>query len=378
MGITINDLRRAILADGDISVFAEVYSWALGGAPVPVTSRWDVPLRLPEPNVLADYPDAVFSNQLSRRGRSNATLTDGQLDLTLVVVAPNGKNSGTYLERVIEETRPDVIALDISPIGLSADILYAFSLYNALGIPTCAEIRHRDSGQLYLTREFYPGGMTESAIIRSWLGKIPLVLVGQRSKRTMNLEELESAVWESELTAAQTTLDEELENTLNLETSNLITARIGDSLLKSLSGEQRESLSNEACYIASRIIDIAASTPGRKVRILAIVDLPHYPDIEELRKGLEPGVAAEIYVPQRAEVKPAEMTMIRSDRDASVEVNHRPISEPNLAQRLFVNQFNDFIQTRDNEVLALTEARRLVTEITSRIRPHPGVRLGVS
>ena len=140
MGITISDIKRAVSSNGDVSAYARFWHQALGNPSVPSLSSLEG---------LADLPDAVEWLQSVDESlallvadwaeqRDNRPLPSANVELTLVGLAPYGRNVGPYLEHIIDEVRPDIIALDISPLDLSAHLLYAFSLPCAIGLPASA------------------------------------------------------------------------------------------------------------------------------------------------------------------------------------------------------------------------------------------------
>ena len=180
MGITVSDIRRAILGAGDVSAFTEVCHQALGRPPVLSISSLDTPVALPQPMVLLEHIDKELATIIATlgKGKDYQQPPQAKVDLTLIALAPYGQNIGKYLEHVIDEVRPDIIAVDSRLLELSASMLYAFSIPCAVGLPAYDEIMTKDSGQFYTSETFYPGNMNETAIIKSWLSRIPLLPIG--------------------------------------------------------------------------------------------------------------------------------------------------------------------------------------------------------
>lgn len=63
-------------------------------------------------------------------GREHRQLPKAKIDLTLIGLAPYSRNIGSCLAHVIDEVEPDIIVIDTSPIGLSANV-YIHLIYLA-------------------------------------------------------------------------------------------------------------------------------------------------------------------------------------------------------------------------------------------------------
>ncbi|MFH0769194.1 MAG: hypothetical protein V1932_06480, partial [Chloroflexota bacterium] len=290
MSITISDIKRAVLCGGSVSPFTEMWRQALGNPPVPIVDSLEVIAGLPEAAALYKHFDGSFEEAMvSWAGnRDRQLLPKEEIDLTLVGLAPFGRNIGAYLERTINQVKPDVIAIDTLPSVLSANMLYAFGIPCALGLPAYGEIMSRDFGQFYAQETFYPGNMNETAIVKSWLSKIPLLPIGVPQKPTqpdsasgyMDGTYIDQLTRKSSLLTAYRALDKNLTGVTNLQDGMKVTRTICDSLMQTIIGKMREGVTEEACYIASRLMEIAAfiCTWKRGGRLLAVVDIEHYAD----------------------------------------------------------------------------------------------------
>jgi len=119
MGINVSDIRRAILGAGDVSAFPEVCYQALGKALVLSISSLDTLVDLPQPMVLLEHIDEELATLIAAfgKGKDYQQPPQAKVNLTLIALAPYGQNIGKYLEHVIDEVRPDVIAVDSCPLG---------------------------------------------------------------------------------------------------------------------------------------------------------------------------------------------------------------------------------------------------------------------
>ena len=393
MGITVSDIQRAILGGGDVSVFAEIWQRALVNPPVPNMLSLEAPVALPETTALLKYADKRLKSLVAMwvEGRKLQQLPKTEIDLTLIGLAPYGRNIGSYLAHVIDEVKPDIIVIDTSPIGLSANMLYAFGIPCAAGLPVYGEIMTKDFGQFYTSETFYPGNMNETAIVKSWLMKIPLLPVGiprlkpvysEMDFTTLYMDEasLEQEMYKPDVLKAYCALDESLSNITEFQEGLKISRDICSSLIKNIGGKMRETLVEEACYIASRIMEAAtyANTSRRKAKLLAIVDITHFLDIEYVVGLLGQGITDEIYVPPKSYATAKAMLMVSRNSNELNEKAKEYAPKTTLPQELFQSELDRLIKTKDSEVLAESEGDKLIPEIVSRTRSHPGVTRGAS
>ena len=395
IGITVSDIKRATLNAGDVSTFTKAWHQALGNSPVPSISSLEAPVELPETTALLKHIDKNLAGMVANwtEGKSSQPLLETINDLTLIGLAPYGQNTGKYLEHVIDEVRPDIIVIDTPPLELSASMLYALSIPCAVGLPVYGEIMTKDFAQFYIRETLYPGNTNETAIIRSWLTKTPLLPVGiPRLKPTPMYSEaelvtvyvdetsVEREMYKSSVLKAYRALDESLSNVTKFQKGIKISRDICLSLIKSTSGKMRETLIEEACYIVSRIMEIATyvNTSRRKTRLLAIVDITRFLDIEYVIGLLEQGITDEIYVPPKSYATAEAMLMVSRNSDELNEKAKEYIPKATLAQELFQSELDKLIEAKSSKVLAEYEVDKLITQITSRTRTHPDIARGTS
>ncbi|MDO8687392.1 MAG: hypothetical protein Q7K41_02250, partial [Dehalococcoidales bacterium] len=393
MGITISDIKRAVSSNGDVSAYARFWHQALGNPSVPSLSSLEG---------LADLPDAVEWLQSVDESlallvadwaeqRDNRPLPATNVELTLVGLAPYGRNAGRYLEHVIDEVRPDIIALDISPLDLSAHLLYSFSLPCAIGLPARGDIVSREGREFYTSEDFHPGNTYETAIIKSWLGKTPLLAVGVPQLKLkyvgMDFEMgyLDETIIDREMSkasvlAAYQSLDASLSAVSRLEDGDKMTRDVSQSLLKTVGSKMREILVEDACYIASRLGQIAtySSSRGEKARLMAIIDITHYSDVGYVLGLLKQGVTDEVYVPPKGYAPSTALVLVDRDPAKLNEMVVDRAPDSNLTQKLFHREFDRLIKDKDGEILEPAEVDRLIAEIVSRTRTHPDIARGAS
>ena len=392
MGITISDIKRALLDGGDVATLTTVWHQALANPPVSGIASLEAPVALPEATALLQCVDSGLEVVLAAwvAAKAYRPLSKGKVDLALVGLAPYGRNISSYLEHIIDEVKPDIILIDTSPVGLNANMLYAFSVPGAVGLPLYGEILTKEGGQLCASETFYPGNMNETAIVKSWLTKTSLLPVGipkklRQSELHAQLEYVDGSyidreMSKSSLLTAYRVLDEELSGVTTLQEGIKITGHICLSLMKTISGKRREVLADEACYIASRIMDVAtyASTAGHKARLLAIVDIGHYTDTEYVLGLLEQGITDEVYVSPKGQATGTTMVMSSRNSDELNKQAKEYTPETTLTQKLFQNELDKLVKSKDSEILAESEVDKLLAEIVSRTRSHPDIARGAS
>lgn len=395
VGITVSDIKRATLDAGDVSTFTKAWHQALGNSPVPSISSLEVPVELPETTALLKHIDKNLAGMVATwaEGKDCQPFFETINDLTLIGLAPYGQNTGKYLEHVINEAKPDIIAIDTPPLELSASMLYALSIPCAAGLPVHGVIVTKDFRQFYARETFYPGNTNETAIIKSWLTKTPLLPAGiPRLKPTpmysemelvtvyMDETSVEREMYKSSVLKAYRALDESLSNVTKFREGLKISRDICLSLTGSTSGKMRETLVEEACYIVSRIMEIATyvNTSRRKTRLLAIVDITRFLDIEYVIGLLKQGITDEIYVPPKSYATAEAMLMVSRNSDELNEEAKEYIPKVTLAQELFQSELAKLIEAKNSKVLTEYEVDKLITQITSRTRTHPDIARGTS
>jgi len=332
MGINVSDIKRAILGGGDVSALTTGWNQAMASPPIPSIASLEAPVALPETTALLQCVDKELEPVVAAwvAGKAYQPRPKGKIDLTLVGLAPCGRNIASYLEHIIDEVKPDIILIDTPPVELSANMLYSFSLPCAVSLPAYGEIRTKEGRQLYASETFYPGNMNEIAIVKNWLDGIPLLPIGIPQKpsrleldsqlRYVDGTYVDQEMSRSSILTAYRALDEELSDVTTLQKGIKITQDICLNLMKTIGGKMRETLVGEACYIASRIMEVAAYTNvlGRKARLLVLVDIKRYTDTEYTLGLVERGIVDEIYVSPKSQATAT--TMVMSGRN-SAELN---------------------------------------------------------
>ncbi|MDD4877304.1 MAG: hypothetical protein PHQ86_09335, partial [Dehalococcoidales bacterium] len=390
MGIKLSDIKRAVAGGGNVSAFAEGWHRLFVNSPIRNISSFNVPIDLPEIVKLFKNGNKGLEALVAAwtEGREPHQLVGGKIDVTLVGFAPQGRNTGTYLANIIDEIQPDIIAIDTGPIELSANVLYAFSIACAVGLPINGEILTKDSRQFYSSENFIPGNINEIAIIKSGLMKIPLLPVGAQGKPKRSLvgsqpgslsgNSIDQEMSNSSLLAAYRIFDESVSNVTTLGEGLEITNDICHNLMKSMDTKMREKVVDESCYVASRIMELAThpQTNNKKNHILALVDIKHYQDVEYTLGLLGKGILEEVYtLPKRYATS---MIMTAYNSDELNEQYKKSVPEITLTQKLFQEAFDKLVKVKNSEILADSEVDRFISEIVNRTRFHADISRGAS
>jgi Mg-chelatase subunit ChlD len=385
---------------GDGAVFTSLYLRGIGTPPVSDGIALDRAVALPDPCTLVKHFEPALAGGLDGGSReavsfaaSGKGLTPPDDKLILVVLPPNGKNSGLFLEGLMAEVQPDMVLLDERPFNFSASMMYTFSLSCAAGIPAQAEITYAKNGQIYDSRHFLPGSLDETALILCWQGKIPLIPVGPLerpiqpeiySQHGYLYEAFFWSRWQSGLNTAYRELDACLADGSGQEEQRKKTEGISRRLMESVGDEMDrpllESLRAESCYIASRILDITAYNrqQGKNPRILALVDITHYADLAQYLSLSGAGQFKDFYSPSGSIDQSGKMLVTGRKRSSPDPEQAGLIPAESLAQRLFNLQFSAYIESKEREKLEEREIHGMIAEIAARLRTHPDVASGVS
>ncbi len=389
MGITLDDIRQAVTGDGEVSSLAKIYLQSLGNSPVPINTSFEKPAPLLSPLFLLERIDPKLAKRLVDTARSGQP-SPGKIDFQVIAATAYGKNAGSYIEKTIEETHPDIVVVDAGQIDFAAAGLYTFSLPCAIGLPLQAEVKFTASGEMYLSRRFEPGSLCETAILKGWLKNIPVIPVGQPPRKPkltyipsqgyVDLNYSENFRWQTNLSAAYRYLDAELAKAVDQKAGEKIAVEVSQDLIKSADSAKREELVDEACYLASRIMDLASAiADGRKIpKILALTDISHYPDLQYLAGLITDGITDEIYAKEKPEPASTGLTFTRSQVENPGEfliVDSTPLS---LAERIYKARFDETIRALDAEILTPEKCNYFVAGIAGRTRSHPEISRGVS
>ena len=388
LGITIRDIRETILGGGKINAFTPLLDEALGKTPVPSLATLEIPQTLPPATSLLESLDTDLKSLLTTwltwpEGKEHEKPCSKLDKLTLVEVASYGQHISGFLEKVIDEVKPDVLILDAPPITLRSNMLYAFSLSCAVGLPGYAEMRFA-SGRPFTSETFYPGNMREVAIVKSWQKRIPLIPVGMpRALGHPSLKTADEDIQDEEFTGlrlqtAYQEFDDSLKSKANLE-QELVTNSISQSLNNSISIPMYNKWQEEARYIASRIMEITSLLDklGRKTKLLAIVDIKHYQDIERNLSLLSQGIMDEVYLPPISDITAAILLEIHySERLNGYAREYIPETTP--AQMTFAKIFNRWSQAKQKELLTENKSDELISLIGQATRNHSAIVRGTS
>lgn len=388
LGITTHDIREAILGSGEISAFTSLLHEALGELPVLSLAALETPQALPPATYLLESLDTDLKSLLTTwltwpEGKEHEKPCSELAKLILVEVASYGRHISGFMEKIIDEVKPDVLVLDAPPITLRSNMLYAFSLPCAVGLPGYAEMRFA-SGRPYASETFYPGNMREVAIVKSWQRRIPLIPVGMpRALGHPSLKTADEDIQDEESTGlslqtAYQEFDDSLKSKPNLE-QELRTSGISLSLRNSVSIPMYNRWQEEARYIASRIMEIAAllGKLGRKTKLLAIVDIKHYQDIERNLSLLSQGIMDEVYLPPISDIAAAMLLEMHYSESLNGYAREY-IPETTPAQRIFAKAFNRWSQAKQKELLTENKADELISLIGQATRNHSAIVRGTS
>lgn len=282
---------------------------------------------------------------------------------------------------------PDVVAIDISLLKLKTNMLYAFSMPCAVGLPIYGEISTSDGGQFYTDDSFCPGNSIQTVIVKCWLARIPLIPVGmpsismsRRDTGKKNKPAPDNEMLHGYLTTAYQALDERLQNVTDLNSGMKIVQDISSDLSKAIRGRVSRAQIDEARYIASRLTETVSFVRSlhEGAKLLAIIDLNHYSDTQYFMDLLLKGLTGEIYMPPFSDSPAPALVMIgKYDQKLADQVAERP-QNTTRTQRLFSQELEKFSLARCNEELTEGEIDGIVADIVGRTRTHPEVARGVS
>ena len=326
--INVGDLRRAIVNGGDVSSFADVYCQALDGCPIPVVGQFDAALSLPDPAILLERTAVIFPAAAPANGSQplEGEALAAALDVTMVSLPLYDKCPGEHLERIIGESRPDVIGLGCSPAELGAHIPYAFSMACAVGVPAQFEIIFGPSVEARFNGRFHPANAGTNTLLESWLRRIPLLPLSPPL------------------------------------------------------GGQRSTASDDARYIASRIVDIArySAVLGRKVRLLTIVDPVHREGLEQVTAAFRRGTGGDLYEPAEFDPECSQSFIVGQCLEAPDENCEESPGGTTGAQERFRAEFGRSVRALSTQLLSESEAVSLITQISGRTRQHRDIGRGAS
>ena len=283
MSITIDDIRRALLKRGDVSILQGVLKKSLKNPPLKALEANPAALIRPLNAQLADVVDGWIEGTavLKRKAKS-------RVKLSVRPLIPFGRNVGRFIEETIDACKPDVVLLDTPLVtGLGAGNFYAFSLHNMLGLPL--QVKTLSSEEtIFHKSTFFSGGLVESTIIKCYLERIPLIPIGIPLRKIPSRTE---QVFQQLLEEIYREYDRILDKPSSVEQvedlgHRLITqmGRSGSSLLN----EEREYIIDDCCYLASRVAELSTLLK-RGSRVLVLVEIHRFGDLDPLMKTLSTG-----------------------------------------------------------------------------------------
>ena len=381
MSLSVADVRRAILG-GDVSSLTDIASEAFGRPLIGSLSTLGGPFPLPDALSHLEDSASAFSSVVRSwvEGRSAVSPSREEANVTLLGVAPYGRNVGSYVERVIAEVKPGVIAIDAAPVvEFGGAMMYAFSMFNALGLPLTLEVRDKRNGYEPVKHIFNPGNYLEAAAVFAWPRRVPLVPVGVPRKQTrwttrhLYEDYLDTAIFEGNVQRAYDVFDEAVEKG-GLTKGQAAADRLGESLARFPQGYGGEGMIRDSCYVASRIAEVASlaqRTNGAKV--LALVDLKLYWHIRYALDLILGGTLEEVYYHPKAEVPLSALQAHVVYTPDLLEQAKRYGPESTLAQRLFEERLQEVVRRWEDEEVPSPAVNTVVADVVSRTRAHAGV-----
>ncbi|MFH0846440.1 MAG: VWA domain-containing protein [Chloroflexota bacterium] len=385
-GITPEDLRNAVLSGGDASTVIPVLRKALGKAPFASLASLEG-AELPGAISLLEKTDLRLAEFIVTwlEGKESRLQLPARANPILVGLPPFGRNVRVYLEKLMSEVKPDVVALDVSPLELRTSLAYAFSVPAAVGVAAYCELGFRDSHQPFALEKLYPGSTAETATLRCWLDKIPLIPVGFPRRpgdsvlKTADVERQDEEMSGLNLEMTYHEFDESLKGMTSGEDIDARTQALCSPLKYSVSESMSRKWELESRYCASRIIDLVnfLNETKQEAKLLVLVDLKHYLGLKESLEFLGEGIREDIYISPRASVT-GPVFMLGHYTQKLNELAGEYSAEVSLTQEVFADALSQMSLKKQNSALTLARADRLISEIGRATRAHPEIQRGVS
>jgi Mg-chelatase subunit ChlD/predicted transcriptional regulator len=370
MSITLEDIRQSLLNRGDSSVLSDPLKKAFKNPPLAEIKTNPTALLKPLHSRLAKMVERwMDGNAPSQKGKTG-------INIQLKPVIPYGRNLSTYIEDSIDQFKPDVVALDTSPVtGLGAGNFHAFSCYNMVGLPLPVETLSSE-GVVLDKSAFFSGSLLETTIIKCYLEHIPLVPIGLPARKTPSRTE---QIFQQLLEEVHEEFDQALNTTTyrDIHThARQLTSHIWDSG-HSVINEEREYLIDECCYLASRIAEL--STLLKKgSRILLFTEVKHLTDLEPLLNTLKKSAHfwEEFYQPPLKIREQSHYQASEEKLDPLWEYAKTKGPSTTLCQRLFQKSFQRWAKKIMHEPLSPSSADRFITHILEATRNHSEIERG--
>ncbi|MCX6013666.1 MAG: hypothetical protein NTV30_09775, partial [Chloroflexi bacterium] len=265
MKITLNDLKRAITCYGDVSAFIPALSNITGKPPLNIISGLEQPAVLPEPDTLIQYTNPELALLLNKIiNIKSIKPVQNNIDIKLVQINNNEKSD--FIADTINEIHPDIITIDVSSLNFSINLLYAFSMLSAVGLPVYAEVFLKNNRNRYTIETIYPNDTIQIVLIESWLQKIPLVPVNIPFSTNY------SAVNHIVSSNLKRTFFDDSDVPESEEVSNIQNTLLAEEIYsdpnETIFSSQQEISIEESSYIASRVFDISSAINNSKQKKL--------------------------------------------------------------------------------------------------------------
>lgn len=374
MSITIDDIRRALLKRGDVSILQGILKKSLKNPPLKDLETSPAALIKPLNPGLAEVVDGWIDGKTVPKRKARP-----RVKLTVRPLISYGRNVGRFIEETIETCQPDVVLLDTPPVtGLGAGNFFAFSLNNVLGLPL--QVKTISPEETVLDRStFFSGGLEESTIIKCYLERIPLIPIGMPARKIPSRTEQAFQQFLGEIYEDYDRIldkpspEEEIEDLANQLLTQM--GRSGSSLLN----EEREYIIDDCCYLASRVAELCTLLKQGS-RVLILVELHHFGDLDPLISTLSAGKIfwEEFYQPPLGIRRPFYYRASEETVESLWEEVQARGPETTLCQRTVSRGLNKWITAITQEPLTLPVADQLITHILDGTRHHPEIEQGAS
>lgn len=372
MSISLEDIRQALLNQGDVTILRQTLKKILKNPPLTEINTTPTTLLKPLNPKLAQVVDSWAE------GRAPAKKGTPKIKIQIKPAIPYGRNLSKFIETSITEFKPDVVALDTSPVtGLGAGNFHAFSFNNLVGLPLTVKTLSSE-GALLGESTFFSGSLLETVIIKCYLEGIPLVPVGIPARKVPSRTE---QLFQQLLENIYDDFDQSLSTLSTDRDIQKQAEELTDQIWYSSSSlqEEREHLIDECCYIASRVSELCTQVK-KGCRILLFVDLKHISDLEPLLKTQKKGSNywEEFYQPPLGITKQLHYQASHERLDRLWEYARAKGPSDTLCQRLFKRAFLKWATKIGKESLAPSFVDHLITHILRATRNHPEVERGAS
>ena len=116
MNVNVEDIRRALLAGGNVSAFATALRSALGNPPVRPITALGTRAELPDPSTLSQNVDRELGALVQGwiDGQTTVNSFDNMAEIIPIGVPFDSPDGASHVTRIIDRIAPDVIINCIS------------------------------------------------------------------------------------------------------------------------------------------------------------------------------------------------------------------------------------------------------------------------